>query len=98
MYQTISFSMFCDAFIKMGREDQFTYEGKRHLFDYIEEYEECTGDPIELDIIELCCQYSEDPLSEVLKSYNLESLDELQGNTHIVNFDEKTGLVLYQQY
>jgi hypothetical protein len=96
MYQSVNFCDFCDAFRHEDRNENFSYEGKRHLFDYLEEYEESTGEPIELDIIALCCEYNEDPLSEVLENYNLESLEELQDNTYVINFDEKTGLVLYQ--
>jgi hypothetical protein len=82
----------------MGRKDQFTYEGKRALFDYIEQYEEETGQPVELDVIALCCEYSEDDLTSVLESYNLESLDELHDNTQVISYDESTGLVLFAQY
>jgi hypothetical protein len=59
MHQTITFSCFCDAFRSMDRQDQFTYDGKRALFDYLEELEEDIGQPIELDVIALCCEYSE---------------------------------------
>ena len=36
MKQTVNFSQFCDAFKLMDRNGQFTYEGKRALFDYLE--------------------------------------------------------------
>ena len=59
MYQTVSFSDFCDAFRSMGRNEQFSYEGKRALFDWLEYFEESTGEPIELDVIGLCCDFTE---------------------------------------
>ncbi len=59
MKQNIGFSQFCDAFRDMGRETQFTYQGKRALFDYLESYEQDTGEEVELDVIALCCEYSE---------------------------------------
>ena len=43
MKQTINFYNFSDAFRKAGRADQFTYEGQRAIFDYLEEYEDSTG-------------------------------------------------------
>jgi hypothetical protein len=98
MYQEINFSMFCDAFHNMDRKENFTYAGKRALFDYLEQLEEETGDKIELDVIALCCEYSEDPLDEVLENYSLESLDELHDRTCVVNYDKATGHVLYQQF
>jgi hypothetical protein len=44
---------------KMGRGDQFSYEGLIALFDYLEMLEDDIGEPIELDVISLCCEYSE---------------------------------------
>ncbi len=65
----ISFCEFCDNFSESER-DTFSYEGKKALFDYLEEYEENTGEEIELDIVELCCEYSEyGSVEEYLKDY-----------------------------
>jgi hypothetical protein len=44
---------FQDAFNKMGRGDQFSYEGLIALFDHLEFVEDNTGEPIELDVIAL---------------------------------------------
>ena len=59
MIQAINLYDFEQAFQAMGRKDQFTYEGKKALFEYLEQYEEDTGEPVELDVIALCCEYSE---------------------------------------
>lgn len=59
MKQTINFYDFSEAFRKAGRGDQFTYQGQRALFDYLEGYEEDTGEEIELDVVALCCEFSE---------------------------------------
>ena len=59
MKQTINFSQFCDAFRAHDRQDQFSYEGKRALFDYLEELENGIGEEIELDPIALCVEYTE---------------------------------------
>jgi hypothetical protein len=59
MKQNISFGQFCDAFRDMDRNDNFTYAGKRALFDYLENLEADTGSEVELDVIALCCDYSE---------------------------------------
>ena len=58
MYETINFSQFCDSFSE-DRKNQFSYNGKKALFEYLEQYEEETGAEIELDIIALCCEYAE---------------------------------------
>lgn len=59
MIQTINFSAFCAAFHARDRFDQMGgYDGLRCLFDYIEELEQDIGQPIELDVIGLCCEWS----------------------------------------
>jgi hypothetical protein len=45
------------------------------LFDYLEQYEEDTGQEIELDVISLCCDYSELTYLEFTNKYNLEIED-----------------------
>ena len=59
MIQSINSYDFERAFVQMGRGDQFSYEGKKALFDYLEQYEDDTGEQVELDVIALCCEYSE---------------------------------------
>ncbi|MBK5247496.1 MAG: hypothetical protein JJE49_09560 [Peptostreptococcaceae bacterium] len=59
MKQTINESDFRTAFARMDRADQFSYDGLTSLFDYLEEMEEETGEQIELDVIALCCEYTE---------------------------------------
>ena len=59
MKQDVTFCDFCDRFRDMGRNDQFTYEGKRALYDWLIEYEESCAMETELDVIGLCCEYSE---------------------------------------
>lgn len=98
MYQSVNFEDFRDAFRNFNRMENFTYEGAEALFNYLEQYEEETNTPIELDVIALCCEYNEDPLDEVLENYSLESLEQLEDNTYVINYDEETGLVLYQVF
>ena len=59
MKRTINKWEFRDAFRDMGRKDQFSYNGLAALFEHLEGYEEDTGEEIELDVIALCCDYSE---------------------------------------
>ncbi len=60
MKQTVTESMFIDSFIG-GYKDNFSYEGKKALFEYLEQYEDDYGleNEIELNPISLCCEYSE---------------------------------------
>lgn len=71
MIQTINVSDFRAAFHSMGRKDQFSYEGLGALFEYIEEV-----DPdFELDVIALCCDYSEDTVSDIARNYSIDLND-----------------------
>ena len=67
MKQTINFSEFCDGFTG-SYKNNFSYEGKRALFDYLEELEESGGEEIEFDPISLCCEYAE--YDSALEAYN----------------------------
>ena len=67
MKTSINFSQFCDAFRDMDRNENFSYEGKKALFDYLDNYEEETGAEVELDVIAFCCEYSEMSLEDVIQ-------------------------------
>lgn len=90
MKQTVNFDQFQDAFKNMGRGNQFSREGLRALFEYLEEYESSTGEEIELDVVALCCDYSEDSIEQVLKDYSLETLEEIQDRTTVIQVDDET--------
>ena len=72
MYQKINFSDFVTAFRTHGRQDQFSYDALRVLFDYLEELEDDTDKPIELDVIALCCEYTEASVAEIIASYDVD--------------------------
>lgn len=69
MYQSINVHQFRQAFIDMDRKDQFSYEGLTALFEFLEEMSEDTGQDFELDVIALCCDFSEMGLDEILSEY-----------------------------
>ena len=59
MHTSVTSAMFADAFRRMGRENQFSREALEALFNYLEEYEQDTGEDLELDVIALCCDFTE---------------------------------------
>jgi hypothetical protein len=73
MFQRITFADFIDAFRAHGREAQFSYEALDAMFKYLEEIEEDTGEPVELDVIALCCGYEEADVNEIIDSYGLDA-------------------------
>lgn len=58
MKQTVNFYEFEQAFRSHDRYDEFGYDGLKALFEHLKEYEQDTGEEIELDVIALCCDYS----------------------------------------
>lgn len=71
MFQTINFSSFVEAFRQHERQDQFSYGALRALFDYFEDMEEQGGQPLELDVIAICCEYSESSFDDIRRDYML---------------------------
>jgi hypothetical protein len=61
MIQTINLHDFRQAFQNMGRGDQFSYEALELIFDHLEE---CDPDS-ELDVIAICCDFTEGDFQEV---------------------------------
>ena len=76
MIQNVNFSDFLDTFYCFeSYKNNFTYEGKQALFDYLEQYEEDTGEQVTLDIIVLCCEYTEYPTAwEAMENYQPEDM------------------------
>lgn len=78
MIQTINVSDFRDAFRSAGRANQFSYEGLTALFDFLEEV-----DPdFDLDVVALCCEYSEDTVQDIAEAYGLELPDDEDEDEH----------------
>ena len=109
MYQTISIYDFEEAFRKAGRKDQFSYDGKKVLFDYLEALEDDTGEKVELDVIALCCEYEETAVTDIAANHNIdiEGLEEdaaletvmgyLRGHTQVVGSIGTDG-ILFQSF
>ena len=64
---------FREAFRLAGRMDQFSYEGLEVLFDYLDNLSEDIGEPIELDVIALCCDYYESSIEELIDNHNIDA-------------------------
>src|SRR5210317_727364 len=92
----VSKSEFRDEFTKMNRENQFSYKGLNALYDYIEEYYEEADKPYELDVIELCCDFTEyDSLEEFNKDYNreYENIDAIVDDTVVIMVDNTSFII-----
>ena len=83
MKKTIDIYDFRNAFEQL-RPNDFSYDGIMVLWEYFEEYEESTGTEIELDVIAICCDYTESTIEEVLNNYGLNSIEELEEETIVL--------------
>ena len=97
MYQSITKSDFTSAFHRMNRGEQFSYKGLIALYDYLEQYEEDTGEQIELDVIAICCEYAEyESLEEFQEDYgdDYQSIDEIEQVTTVIPVDDDGFIIL----
>ena len=98
MKQSVNMYDFERAFKNFER-DNFSYDGLKALFEYLEEYEEGTGEEVELDVIALCCEYAEyDSLSEYNDDYGTKysEIDAIQDDTTLIKIDDNSFII--QQY
>ena len=102
MKQTIDVYGFRRAFERADRKDQFSLRGLTALFDWLEEYEEDTGEEVELDVIALCCDYSEfDNLEDFEKQYScdyddMESVEQETTVIYLGDTDGSDGFIIQQ--
>jgi hypothetical protein len=73
--QTLSKSSFIDAFTHSSRKDQFSYEALEAIFEYLEEYSDSTSEPVEFDIVGVCCDWSEEGWEGIAKDYIIDLSD-----------------------
>lgn len=92
MISTVTLPKFRDAFTHAGRKDQFSYEALELLFDYLEESNPNT----ELDVVALCCEFSERSSNGVIEDHaiDVEGLDDDEKQKLVSEYlEEKTTLV-----
>lgn len=70
--QTLNVSQFRDAFMQSSRKDQFSYDALTAIFEYLEEFSDSTGEPVELDIVGICCEWSEMTWKDIALYYGVD--------------------------
>lgn len=109
MKTTVSNCDFHDAFRAYDRLENFSYEGRNLLFEMLESIEDDSGEEIELDVIAICCDYSEDSVDTIANNYSIDLsdcdddddrknavLDYLNDNTMVVG--ETDAGIVYQAF
>jgi len=98
MKQSVNMYDFERAFKNFER-DNFSYDGLKALFEYLEEYGDGMGEEVELDVIALCCEYMEyDSLKEYNDDYGTKysEIDAIQNDTTLIKIDDNSFII--QQY
>lgn len=71
MKATVGRHDFLRAFEDANRGTQFSRVALFELFDYFEQMESDTGTEIELDVVGICCDYSESTFSELIDQHDI---------------------------
>ena len=89
MKQTVNYYDFRRAFGDMDRHNNFSRDGLTTLFEYLENWEEETGEEMELDVIAICCDFSEYANWEefAIDFPDIDSMEELEENTAVINIE-----------
>ena len=96
MKQTVFQSDFIDAFKRMGRKDNFSYNGLNALYEYLTDLEDDTGIENELDVIGLCCDWAEyESIDSFNADYNTEheNMNEID-ETIVIPIDSESFLAM----
>lgn len=72
---SVNETLFIDMFRKYNRIDNFTFQGLQELFDYLDSLADEMDEPIELDVIGLCCEFYEGNAQDIVSDY-IEELSE----------------------
>ena len=95
MKTTVNFSDFVDGFQKMGRENQFSHDGLKLIFDYLES-------EIEFDPIAICCNFTESTLDDINNDFdkNFKSLSAtrkfLEEQTNVIGITNDS--IVYENF
>jgi len=96
MKKTVNFYEFSRWF-EEHRPNNFSRAGLNALFEYLEEYEDSTGEQIEFDPIALCCEYSEyDNIAEFHLDYGAEDYpdkDAIMDYTQVIEFGVESFII-----
>ena len=99
MKQSVNEYDFLKAF-KECRPNNFSRAGLFALYDYLEQYEDDTGEELELDVIALCCEYAEyDSLQEFQRDYgekDFKSIEDIEERTTVILKHSEYGFIIQQ--
>ena len=77
---TVTRDYFRQRFADMDRADSFSLAGLDALYDWLEDYEDSNAEPIELDVIALCCDFEEHTVDEAAEEFSQVLADEMDAD------------------
>ena len=94
MKDTITAHQFVDTMAQA--QHGFTREGARALFEYFEQYEQDTGEEMELDPVAIRCNFDEyESLEDIKENYeDIETLEDLQNHTTVIEIPNSDRLII----
>ena len=97
MKQTVYLEDFRRAF-QSTRPNNFSHQGLIALYDYFQNLENDIGEELDLDVIAICCDYSEyKNFQELKKEYlDFETLEDFQDKTIVIPIENTQGLIIRQ--
>lgn len=64
-----------EEFKLYDRHEQFSFKGFAALFNYLEQHSEDTGEPFVLDVVGICCEWTEEYYKDIAQNYSMDLSD-----------------------
>lgn len=96
LYIQVDESMFIQHFIDYGRQDNFSRAALFELYKWYDDLSNDTGEKMELDVIAICCDWSELTIDQIKQEYsnvidtdqdNDDLISELEEHTTVITVD-----------
>ena len=100
MKETVTIYRFRDAFKQSDTyKNNFSYEGLYALFEYFEQLEDDIGEEMELDVVGICCDYTEyDDLDDFDRDYSKDgkvyTMDEIREETVVIEIPDTERFII----
>jgi len=99
IYTQVTKNSFIDAFKRSSCSTLFSYDALEAIYEYLEDYSQDSGEDVELDIVAICCDWSEMTWQDVAMSYGVDLSqciddDERIGEVESFLFDNTQSMAL----
>jgi len=96
MKQTVHLEDFRRSF-KSLRPNNFSHEGLNALYENLIQYEDDAGEELNLDVIAICCDYSEfKSLKDFQDNYNdvYQSIEDIEDVTDVIQIPDSEAFII----